>query len=263
MLKQNGTILAQYPFRLLGGGTAAGSRAVWGRTDRINIYASEGIDSNIAAAPNGHLAPSAWVLPQSPGGLSSYGEVTGSGIASSSILAVKLAEAGLTGSGDLDAVGELIVSLLASLTGSGGITHADIKAFLQLVASLSGSGTVSTGTLTGIGALVAALLGDGTAATSILTGRGAMAADLVVTGTGLTTSNVGQAVWAALAAANNAAGTMGNKLNTAASGGVDYGVLAAEIIAAMNATPPDVNVKKVNDIDVAGTGTELDPWNPV
>lgn len=286
MLKQNGTILAQYPFRLLGGGIAAGSRAVWGRADRINTYASEGIESNIAAVPNGHLAPSAWLLPQSPGGLSSYSEVTGSGVATSSILAVKLAEAGLTGSGDLTAVGELIVSLLADMVGSGDITDADIKAFLQLAALLSGSGEVSDPTLTGLGALVAALLGDGTAADSILTGRGAMAADIVVTGTGLTTANVGQAVWSALAAANNDAGTMGNKLNSAASGGVDYGALAtavwehvtrtltsgaapsveaiaAEVLSEMNATPPAVNIKKVNDITVSGDGSDNNPWNPV
>lgn len=285
MLKQNGTLHAQYPFRMMGGGTISGSRYMFGRSDRLNQYTGEGITDNLASVPNGHLAPSAWILPLNPGGMSTYGEVTGAGIASSSILAVKLAEAGLTGSGNLSAVGALIVNLLADLSGTGEISNADIKAFLQLAADLSGSGIVDAATLTGLGALVAALLGDGTAADSILTGRGAMAADLVVTGTGLTTSNVGQAVWSALAASNNTSGTMGQKLNSAASGGVDYGSLAtavwehvtrtltsgaapsveaiaAEVLSEMNATPPAVNIKKVNDVYVSGTGTESDPWNP-
>lgn len=198
MLKQNGTILAQHPFRFLGGGTAAGSRTVWGRADRVNFNAGQGITDNRAAVPNGHLSPSAWVLPQVSGGMSSKNEASGTGEISCSILAVKLAEAGLTGSGDASAIGGLIVQLLADLLGSGEITEADLKAFLQMAADLTGSGSATPSTLTALGALTAALLGDGTAATSILSGRGAMAADLIVTGTGLTTSNVGQAVWSAI-----------------------------------------------------------------
>lgn len=236
MLKQNGTILAQYPFRLRGGGTAAGSRAVWGRTERINQHVTDAINNTRAAVPNGHLAPSAWILPQVSGGLSSYGETDGQGSLSASILAVKLAEAGLTGSGDMTAVGSLIIQLLANLSGSGQVSAADLKAFLQMAASLTGSGNVTPAALTALGALVAALLGDGTAATSILTGRGALAADIVVTGTGLTTSNVGQAVWSAIAAANNTAGSMGEKLNDAGSAAnpwtevIESGFTAAEVL---------------------------------
>lgn len=46
----------------------------------------------------------------------------------------------------------------------------------------------------------------------------------------LTAKAISTQVWAALAANNSAAGTMGQKLNSAASGGVDYTALAAEII---------------------------------
>jgi hypothetical protein len=38
--------------------------------------------------------------------------------------------------------------------------------------------------------------------------------------------------------------------------------IAAAVIAAMNSAPPAVNIKKVNDITVKGTGTNTDPWNP-
>jgi hypothetical protein len=63
-----------------------------------------------------------------------------------------------------------------------------------------------------------------------------MEIDIVVTGAGLSTANVGQAVWAALAAANNNAGTMGEKLNDAGSASnpwteiIESGYTAAEIL---------------------------------
>lgn len=45
----------------------------------------------------------------------------------------------------------------------------------------------------------------------------------------LTTDSISRAVWAAIAATNNDAGTMGAKLNTASSGGVDYSAMADAI----------------------------------
>ena len=37
----------------------------------------------------------------------------------------------------------------------------------------------------------------------------------------------------------------------------------ADIVAAMNANPPDVNIAKINGLVVVGTGTEANPWGPV
>jgi hypothetical protein len=37
---------------------------------------------------------------------------------------------------------------------------------------------------------------------------------------------------------------------------------AASILAAMNAAPPAVNIKKVNDVVVNGVGSEANPWGP-
>lgn len=51
----------------------------------------------------------------------------------------------------------------------------------------------------------------------------------------LTSTSIAQAVWAALSAANNDIGTMGQKLNSAASGGVDYGDLALAVRAELAA----------------------------
>ena len=47
-----------------------------------------------------------------------------------------------------------------------------------------------------------------------------------MTGNLLTSANVGAAVWNALATASNLPDTMGEKLNLASAGGVDYGALA-------------------------------------
>ena len=38
---------------------------------------------------------------------------------------------------------------------------------------------------------------------------------------------------------------------------------AAAVLAAMNATPPGVDVRKVNGYTVDGSGTQADPWGPV
>lgn len=246
-----------------------------------NLCAGQGVTNQQAGYPYGHLHPQSWSMPQKAGGMSTYQEVTGSGTVTASILAVKLAEADLTGLGSLSAIGSLVVQLLADIAGSGEISDADLKAFLQAVASIGGSGEISDADLEGFGAILAALTGNGTLEDSIVTGTGELTADLVVTGTGLSTANVGQAVWSALASANNVAGTMGEKLNDAGSAGNPWASLLAD-----NNTPDtfgwalqqvkgktdsftftisgivDSNIKYVNDVEVQGTGTDSDPWNP-
>jgi hypothetical protein len=202
-----------------------------------NLTAGQGITDDTVALPSGNRHPSAWMMPQKPGALASRNSVTGTGgMTDADIWAVKLAEAALVGQGDLSAIGSLIVQAIADLTGTGEITDADVKAFLAAVASLTGSGTVSAADLEGFGAVLAAVSGSGTLAGSTLTGVGELDADLVVTGTGLTTANVGQSVWAAIASANNTAGTMGEKLNDAGSASnpwtevIESGYTAAEIL---------------------------------
>jgi hypothetical protein len=197
---------------------------------------------DLSAFNHGYNSEYAWSLPHKSGGIASTLNIRGAGTMSANALAVKLAQAALTGTGDLTAVGGLIVQLIAAITGSGTVTAADVQAFLAAVANLTGSGTVSDANIKGFGELLAALSGLGTLDASTLTGTGTLSADLVVTGTGLSTSNVGQAVWAALAAANNAAGTMGEKLNDAGSASnpwtevIESGYTAAEILRLIAAT---------------------------
>lgn len=161
---------------------------------RRNITAGEGITSGVTAIPQGERHPRAWMMPQKPGALASRNALTGDGAITADVLAVKLAEAALSGSGDAEGIGGLIVTLIAAITGSGTVTSANVQAFLAAVANLTGSGDMD-GTATGLGALLASLVGDGDIDLTP-TAVGELDADLVVTGTGLTTANVGAAVWA-------------------------------------------------------------------
>jgi len=220
-----------------------------------NITAGEGISSGLVSLPSGYRHPGAWMMPQKPGALSARNTVTGSGSASATALAVKLATADLTGDGDLAAFGSLIVQLVADLVGSGDISDADLKAFLQAVAGIGGTGGISSAQATGLGELIAAMTGLGSV-DSTLTGSGELTADITVTGTGLSTANVGEAVWSALAAANNSAGSMGEKLNDAGSASnpwteiIESGLTAAEILKLITAS-------------VAGSATGLESGSPV
>jgi hypothetical protein len=78
----------------------------------------------------------------------------------------------------------------------------------------------------------------------------------------LTRDSIAQAVWAAIAADNTGVGTMGSKLNTASSGGVDISAVVDSVLAALNATTIPVNIKKVNSVAITGTGQTTDSWRP-
>lgn len=78
-----------------------------------------------------------------------------------------------------------------------------------------------------------------------------------------TVFDIVQGVLNAMASQYNIAGTIGNKINSAGSGGVDNAALAAAVLAAAEANPIHANVKEVNSLTVDGTGTESDPWGPV
>lgn len=83
---------------------------------------------------------------------------------------------------------------------------------------------------------------------------------LVIDHTGLTNDD---SPWGAIAVDNNEAGTMGNKLNTASSGGVDMNALAEAVRTELESTTIPVNTKKINDVEISGSGSAADPWGPV
>lgn len=214
------------------------------------------------AIPNGHLSPSAWVLAKTAGGLSSRNVILGDGsFISSGALGVN-AEAPLSGAGDITLADmQLVVSAIAALLGAGYINTPELLGKLEAAASLAGSGNLS-GAIGALAGLVASLSGVGTVSSATPYASGSMGANIRGY-SDLTPEGLRDAVWRALSASYNDAGTMGNKLNSSASGGIDYAALAAAILAAAAIDPIASNVKQVNDLDIDGSGTSGDPWGPV
>ena len=139
-LHGNRSVLNKSPGRFLNGGVAILRSTFNKHGMQRNAYQAF---SPIAATPNGHLAPSAWVLPKTGGGMSSFNAakatITGSG----------LAVGGITTTGEssmvfafADATGQLISS------GNGTATLTITSNTPLLTASIGGSGsttiTVST-----------------------------------------------------------------------------------------------------------------------
>ena len=173
------------------------------------------------ALPNGNLHPYSWMLPRIAGNMSTRQE--GSGTISSELIPTRPMTIDLTGIGDLDATGALVVSMLCDMIGSGTLS-ANIFGYLNMSVDLEGSGDMVSA-LSAIGNMMITMEGNGDLDATIAAFAN-MEIDIVVTGAGLNVGNVAQAVWGALASDHNDSGTMGNKLNSAASGGVDYGALA-------------------------------------
>ena len=214
-LKQNTSILAQLPLRQRGGGVA-GIRSMWGRTDLRNQSAGQGIPSELAGIPSGHLAPSSWVLPYKPGAMSSFTScqvrVTPGTL---SMAAGRNIDGNTTVTITVNpADGQLVVSAVGS-------TSITFTAAANLAGALSAQGaasfafTVPSATL---GAIVDAQ-GNAPITWSLsATPRaiGNLSGDITPF-TELSPQSLAAAVWSAWASAYNDAGTMGEKLNDAGS----------------------------------------------
>ena len=298
----NRSVLHKSPGRFLNGGHAIQRSAF----NKHGMQRGAGFDAK-AATPYGHLSPSAWVLPRTAGGMSSR-NVTGLSFGASG-----LAVGGITASGSAsfamtvaDAAGQLIVS------GAGSASFAFTVADALLTASINGAGSASFSM--GATALLGALAsGAGSASFTINVANaqayplndasplrsgsasfaingslvpyaiGQMSGSTVDTSV-LTSDAIAAAVWSALAVQYPDGATMGGKLNTASSGGVDYAALgaavwgslertltsgavtpdgvAAAVLAQLQATTIPVNLTQVKGQTIQGSGTEANPWGP-
>jgi len=175
-------------------------------------------ETNKSAFPNGYTPPYSWNLSPKAGGISSINRISGTGDLSITSLSLgKALAADLTGSGDFASAPSLsmLIQLAADLLGSCTVS-ASLQASLNLAASLAGSGSV-TSALSVIAFCVANLTGSGSV-TGTFTGYANMSADLYVNQSEATAQQIAAAVWEALAADFNTAGTMGEKLNSAGGG---------------------------------------------
>lgn len=250
MLLQSVTLWAQNPHRRGGGSTASatdgsGARTVLGIKNTTQLAPFAGGFDKTSSLPTGWRHGNGWMPAQSSetiwyANLGNASGVSGAGAFSAHGALGKNAEATLAGEGTVSSADlGLIMYAVALLSGAGALS-ADIQATIAAAATLAGEGDLegtlgalqsiaAQASLSGSGAVQAALgalagmsvtaAGVGGATGSTLSAKGSMASEIKVTGDLLSTANVADAVWNALAAQFNQSGTMGQKLNGAASAG--------------------------------------------
>ena len=167
--------------------------------------------------PTGTNPPYAVVMGDKGALLSSTTTIEGNGEFTITSLAMGLAAASdLEGSGDITAANlSLIIQLACDILASGDIS-ASLVGKLEMAAALAGSGSI-TAALNIIAYCVSAITGSGTVSGG-LRGDVGLSADITSSST-LSPESLAAAVWNSIAASFNTAGTMGNKLNSAASAG--------------------------------------------
>ena len=97
------SVLSKHPGRGIGGsGTGEGMNpGDFSKNSRFRARFTSEDWASISGVPFGYRPPAAWILPQSPGALSSYTTIVGTGTLAAAAAAGKNAVAALTGSGDL------------------------------------------------------------------------------------------------------------------------------------------------------------------
>lgn len=184
----NRSVLQKSPGRFLNGGVG-----IYRSAFNLNGMQRGADYSPLAATPNGHLAPSAWVLPRSAGGMSSIN------FASAAIDGIGLAVGGITTTGTssitltcADMFGELIAS------GNGTATFSLTSNNPLLTASINGAGTATASVSTNTPTL-GALADGGGAVTISLSGTLTPYAIGQMSGTtaeyGLTNAGIANSVW--------------------------------------------------------------------
>lgn len=189
------------------------------------------------AIPNGHLASSAWFMPQKDGGMSSINEAvivfTETGNAAQGYNASSSTSFTFTANGNGAAVAAAVGSASFVFSASG-------SAVAPFQAVGSASFTFSASASLGGTALIvgsSAFIFTGTLTTGAIGHMNALPID-----TALTADSIASSVWAALASANNTAGTMGAFLNAAGAGGDPWAVTlegsytAADLIRIISAS---------------------------
>lgn len=235
MLVGDGVRFGGQPMRTLGGAAAgAVERSRWALSGATgNFFAGEATvvaGASIAdqnGFPSGVEHPYAWKMSIKGGGLACFNGIQGEGDLEANLALGKDLTAELTGSGAISAASlSLIVSFAANLAGSSSLS-AQMKGVVQFAAELAGAGDI-TAALGLIAWCNANLTGAGSLDNSNLKGLAHLSAEILSYGE-LTPEGLRDAVWKATAASFNDAGTMGAKLNSAASGGVDLNALAEAV----------------------------------
>lgn len=170
------------------------------------------------------------------------------------------ASASLSGSGGIsDAAMGLLAGLLADLSGSGALAS-DITAIVNAGASLSGSSSIAAA-ITAVSDIVASLTGSGSMSSTV-SALGQMSADITVGAAAdpLSPSALAAAVWNALAASFNSAGSMGALMNGGAAGGLtsEQAEQLLKLYQIMGLDPTKPLVVTATTRKVPSDGSEID-----
>lgn len=189
--------------------------------------AQTGSFGEFAGQPDGTLHPVSWLMGLYPGRISSRN------IGATFTLGDLTVVGGKNTAGSTDitfTVGPSQLNLIVSAVGNAAITFT-LTGLLQSVAPASGNAniTFTVGPST-LGAL-AGVFGNVTVtidADGVIQAIGNLSG-AITPYTELSPQNLAAAVWQAIATEYNDTGTMGNKLNLASSGGIDYDTLAQAV----------------------------------
>lgn len=166
--------------------------------------------------PTGTNPPYSLMMGDSGALLSSSNTTNGVGSLTGSFAMGRAISSTINGTGALTSNLSLIIQLACSaLNGSGTLT-ASMTSIVQVASTMAGSGNLS-GSLKLLAGVVCSMTGSGEI-TANLKGIANLEADITPF-TELSPENLAASVWNSLAASFNTAGTMGNKLNSAASAG--------------------------------------------
>jgi hypothetical protein len=200
--------------------------------------------------PNGSYPSLTWFISQKAGQIGSSNQIYGNGVSSGNLAGGLPSDATLTGAGEITNGNlTLLANLIAQLTGAGEVEPPPtlLGTLYMFSNQLTGAGMVAA-TLTAYASIQADLAGAGSLA-AIKYATGELGAR--ITGESiLSPQNLAAAVWSALAAQYNADGTMGEKLNAAGAGNIDYAALAAAMLAQIEAS--DVLAKEATAQAILG-----------
>jgi len=183
-------------------------------------YGKSQVDGNIEQIkrdgfPTGSNPPYAIVMGDKGGLISSSNTISGASSTSISMAMGLAAQSALSGSGNLTGGLSLVIQLACGILAEGDIS-ASLVGKLEMASALAGQGDLEA-SLGLIAFVVSEITGSGSVEGTFY-GTASLAADISSSST-LSPENLAAAVWNSIAASFNTAGTMGAKMNSAASAG--------------------------------------------
>lgn len=191
----NNSLLNRLPLRHRGGGTTAvGNDRAGYSLSGSNRNQCLGSYTKYSSTPNGYNIPGAWILPQTIGGMTSVRQIKGLGTLTANLAGGINVVSSITASGDVtSAVLRATGSLISALTASGDITASDLTAISLMVAALTATGDITTADLNSVILAFASITASGDITTANLAGSLNASASITAAGD-ITTTLLGARV---------------------------------------------------------------------